>query len=717
VKAGERLGLWLELKLRPETSLRTQAMRQVGRDTRPHRAQYLRTILLDILAVAFLVACYLLTWARIGLFLPLHVSQAVLLSLAAVVATIFALIPPIAALVLSVSTDPLDRERMLHRYRDNAFEFVALYSLGTVCWLVLAALLLPEPGVGSITAPSEWLMALFIVLIAGVVWLIVYVYRLISAPAEEKVKWLEREMEDAIKSALTSAVARSLLQENVSRVLHETVDRGTISRVQVAHDVTISQDGVHDSYCPPCLKHGEYLKDLSLRRLEDWLKECQLLTDGTARLATILDRRFYPGHAIAAVRRSGTVEPSHAQVSSLATACQFVRRNPAGRLESSLKYLRDRAWKAAHEGATGEFESILEIFTRLAVCLYSVEQRRPLSRIPHDQLPYLLPATLLRAAAHELGEEVFQVQSPNTVKAWMHFPQRLLQATRDFQHRRVWVLTYPWWHAVKLIRRWRSDPTLTAHRKLLLDCLEMRLHYYVEELSATKKQAATDVQKNNIKQETQWLLRVFGRLLSVLDMPEVPKLDALLRDDRGLQLGKAPWLLCARYMLTDFVARDQNVSDGAASILDKWVLVSKAYSTLTELIGDYDALRADNTEKIEHRAYQIYEQSVHLTWQEQWEVGLGLPPPVIQGDPERDLKSVVLMLALDRDSNEVSVPHRQPNGTLYKRLSELLPPEVDDTAGRFFSKVAPSRGELPHTMRALKGSLQRNPRSGQLTEL
>jgi len=244
----------------------------------------------------------------------------------------------------------------------------------------------------------------------------------------------------------------------------------------------------------------------------------------------------------------------------------------------------------------------------------------------------------------------------------------------------------------------------------------MRLHYYVQELGATKKQAGTDVQKNNIRQETQWLLRVLGRLLSVLDMPEVPKLDALLRDDQGLQLGKAPWLLCGRYMLTDFVASDQHVS-GAPSVLDKWMLVSKAYSTLTELIDDYDALRADNTERIEHRAYQIYEQSVHLTWQEQWEVGLGLPPPVIQGDPERDLKSVVLMLALDRDSNEVSVPHGKANVTLYKRLSELLLPEGEDTAGRFFSKVAPSHGELPRTMRALRESLQRIPRSGYLTEL
>lgn len=671
----------------------------------PRPAKYLRAIALDSLAVVLLVTFFLLTWGQVRLFLPSGISEVLLLSLAGVIATIFALIPPIAALIISVSTDPLDRQRMLRRYRDNAFEFVAVYSLGTVLWVVLVALLLPKSGAGSISAPTEWLIAVLIVLLIGVIWLIVYVYRLISAPTEDRVKWLELEMEEAIERALISVVAWHLLQKRV--------DPKPEPRVRVVYDVTMTQGMANDFYCPPVLKHGEYLKDVSLHRVDRWLTKCGLSTNGAARIATVLDRRFHPGHALAAVRMNSADGPSQVDVSSLSTACEFVRSNPAGQLESSLRYLRDRAWKAAHDGATGEFESILEIFTRLAVCLYTVEQRRP-PGIPPKQLPYLLPATLLRAAAHELGEEVFQVSSPNTVKAWVHFPQRLLQATRDFDDRRVWVLTYPWWQAVQLIRRWGSDPTLTAHRKLLLQSLEMRLHYYVAELSATKQQAGTDVQKRNIEEEASLLLRVLGRLCSVLNTCELPKFAQLLRselpkitellrvddgDDRGLQLGRTPWLLCARYMLADSATFGDNVSDAASSMRENWKQVTSVYSKLRDLIDDYVTLRTGKIERIEHRAYRIYEQSVHLTWEEQWRVGLGLTPPVIQGDPERDLKAVVVMLALDRDSNdELLILPEGSRDTLCELLSELSPMEVENPAAKFFSNVAPRREELPRLM-------------------
>jgi hypothetical protein len=661
---------------------------------------------LVVAAVVLPLAATVLTLGQIRIFSRVAVSEAFLLALVGIAASVFALIAAIAALIISIATDPLDRQRMMRRYRSNAFDFVATYCLGTIFWIVLAIILLPRASDHSITGPYEWILALFALLLGAVGWLIYYVHRLVTTRPEEKISWLELEIEAGIQSALVSAVAN----EQLKAILREV----TKSRTRLAYDVGMDRNWdpkPDDVHCWPRPSRGGYLNDVSLRRLKSWLNACQLTHAGSACLATVLERRFRPGDALVVLRPSVSAPGFDQKARRLAGACQFVQRNPAGQLELSLKDLRDRAWLSAHEGATGQFESILETFTRLAVRLYSVEATVPPVLLPEERNAYELPSVLLRAAVHELGEEVFQAQSPNTIKAWMHLPQRLLEATRQFPNRRVWAITYPWWRAAQLIRQWGlPGSTQPEKRKLLLDSFEVRLHYYVEELGAIWKEAPPDMGRA-LAAERTWLLRVLGRFFSVVDETAYPRLevtlDALIQDTPHPREKRTPWLLCARHMLADYYELPAMVD---SSIVAKWENVRKAYSDLRHLIDDYTVLRDSSTERTEHRVYQIYAQSIDLTWEEQWEVGLGRWIPLIKGDPAQDLESVVIMLAVDRPTDASVL--RNVRGPARQTLCDLLRrAQVSTITEDFFRNATPKRGALPdaiQTFRVLLGCADPN---------
>jgi hypothetical protein len=627
-------------------SLRRQAQLTVDSSCPPRLSLYGAGL---AAAALFPAAAFGLTVLGFKWGLPpnISLSDADLVGLWTVAATVFALTAAVASLVITTSVEPLDRLRMIRRYRRNAFDVVALFGLSVTFWVGMIIAWMPLDAHGQSTGPVEWVLLLLALLLLGVGYLLYYAQRLISRSEDQKIRWLEDDMVEAFRDAVVSRVAVVKLDDLTTRV---------------AGDHFVLQYDTATDQKPPSktdrifkLETSGYFHDVAMDHFEIWLQACTRIADLPLRgtYAGILGRHFRNDDAVALVRNvKSRIDAEAMPPDEPRRAFVLRRRDPAAHMQMTLKGLRDKACASAMGGQTAEFELQLEALTRLVVQSYRLSGDYQ-SLLPKGlSARTLAPRVALRAAMHELGEEVFRTRSPNIVGAWMHFPQRLLQDSRGHPLRTVPIIMYPWWRTAQVIQQLagRDEESVS----LLTDTIGVRLHYYVDDLKAAidyappqpdeAQEPPPDDLNAQLKEEGRALRRVLARLFSAID----PTHQRAVQDvwDRIPVRDKDSdghlWLRCGRHLLADYA--DGHIASNV-SLEPRWDQVARGFKNLDDMCAAFQSLQKSNDEVAEQQVYQTYAQMINLTWEEQMEVGLGLSLSPIR-DPARDLERVMLVLVL-----------------------------------------------------------------------
>lgn len=626
------------LYLTAPESLRLRARLQVARYWRPQISLYWTRLaaafLIPIAAFVFTVRGWTVDWIP-----NRNLTDTELVGLWTVTVTVFAVTTAIAALVINTSTDPLDRLRMIRRYRTKAFDFVGLFGLNVTFWFGMIIAVMTFDSHNQSTRPTEWLLVLLALLLIAVGYLLGYVHFLISMSPERKVRWLRDEMSRAFRTAVVSRLARSEL-ESIT---------GVIAGPGLSIQYDVAQDRNSPAQNGPQLSKGDdlfhldrtgYLSDMCLSDFKAWLAQYQRQSgaiDGA--VAAILGRRFRDDDAVAVIRGTASKQDwMDAQSKRLKAAMVLEAESPDAELEIALKGLRDKAWECAGQGRTGEFELQLEMLTNLAIHTYELVDKCS-AFVDENELRNISPRAALRATMHELGEEVFRSQSPNIIAAWIHFPQRLLQNSRKYSTRRIWAMMYPWWRTAQVIQEQGANEQTVS---LLSETITVRLHYYLSDLRAAWAYAPTTM-KPALYEEAYGLRRVLARLFSAFDPARHSSLWRLWEDLPGKKTEGHLWLRCARHLLADYEDL------GSVHLLDeKWSAVRDRFQGLDHLYTAFITMRRGRSaddEVREQRTYEWYTQLADLTWEEQMQVGLGFESSPLR-DPARDLNLVMLLLTL-----------------------------------------------------------------------
>jgi hypothetical protein len=634
-------------------------------------------------------------------------SDAFVIGLLAVSATVFALVTAIATLIISTASDPIDRQRMIRRYRDQAFDLIALYGIMTTAVIALISLFGQRSSAGAIEIAAEWPLGLFVLLLVAVGYLVYFVHDLVATPADEKVRWLEAEIEESYVQLLAPNFARTKLNKWIA-------EDGL--SVDAKYDVGMDGLILRPTDLISWVKSDGYLHDISRRRLRSWLSKVQRLEPpaGRPRIAGVLDRRFRLGEPIAVVPLETTLgsEVSTRMQVEAHSVFQLSPDDPLAEMQTSLKDLRDKGRTAARDGRTAEFEFILETFTRLVTRTFKLSDQYK-GQFAGDPTG-LAPRVLLRAAVHELGEEVFSSPSPNIIKAWMHLPQRLLQASRWSADRAVYAMMYSWWRTAQLLQRW-GRTSVSPDVELITESLLLRLHYYAENLSAAIRWDVPEHSKQ-LQEERFWLGRIVARIRSAIDPIGSSQLHAILGQIAVVpgvvdQKEFSQWgLLTARHLLADI---DQ-YGPGDALLGDRW---NTAFTTSPPLsagaafaavIGAYGSMLDSDGEKIEARAYVMFAQMIDLTWEEQRELALGRWHPYLRRDPKEDLGTVTAIRCLEIiGSNPGMTAPRE----FAKDLRSVLSVAKSDESARQLWRVVSGRAaaDLANEITALLGTLPAEP--------
>lgn len=655
--------LRFRLRLMPGDSLRRQASRAlsdvISTKDRWHRHAW--PVLIFLFQALLLALAY---WEPNW---PVRFNSGDLTTLTAlwqIEATLFGLVAGLTPLLIATFTDPLDRKRMLRRYRDYAFDWVVVLGLQTLLLtgIVLLGLRLNEstPTDGR-QVGALWMWASFLVLIAGLLHLIQYTYRLVAKLSDEKAKWIREEAHDYFVSSMVDAYSRQWLKHWMVKEFP-----AMSQRVQIEYDVRGLRWDKLKSETAICKvsanpDHQAYLADISLGRLRAALKKILLEgADDQSGLCLVgTPHRFLLPRAAVVVAwdLKPFVDRLHKQIEQVRRA-YLVVEPPSNPLyfRTAFKDLRDRASAAARNGNIAEFESLLEIFKDLTVIAYDLSQKfdeklksregfegdeglEKLAHIyPDTTRPVVLnvePRVALRGAVHELGEEVLAATSPNVLKAWLHHPHRVLEATRSCSIRTVAAIMYPWFRAANFVRSPGSTPEGLHRRGIVLQSLRRRLLTYGQNLLMARKLEGPEGQHGPLQTEFEWFLRVLGKLLSVIDIGErrvfmEEKLQRVLDlfpelESEHKTWKRTIWIECARHLAADFLNPEvvSGPKKDTVGFADSMRDVKEKVKTLSILMTAWTNLLKSQGWS-ERQISFLYERLIDMTWEEQMEIGQGV---------------------------------------------------------------------------------------------
>jgi len=574
-----------------------------------------------------------------------------LTALWAVEATVFGLVASLTPVLIATFTDPLDRARMIRRFRTYSFDWTVLLGFQTL--LLMGVLLLTlSMNRSSATAAgqvvgAQWIWITFFVLAVALFNMIHYTYHLLLKTSDERAVWIKEEVRDYFVSSMVDAYSLVLLKRwvkqqfpNISTCIEVEFDTKGLDWNKLGSESIVCP-------VPANPERATYINDISLDRLRTWLRKLPL--NGQGALAGIClvgspHRHLLAGTHIAVAWKAESVSSDlRGLIGEIQRAYKIVRppSNPLY-FRTGMKDLRDRASAAARNGKIAEFESALETFKDLTVVVYDLtrkldEQLQSLGVDPDDRrrVDFNLEARVaLRGAVHELGEEVLPAGSPNVVKAWMHHPHRVLEATRSYSIRTEAAIMYPWFRAANYIRGSGRDES--ASPDLVFQSLRRRLLTYGQNLLKTQE---LETGSAPISTEFDWYLRILGKLLSVIDVGQRQIFTDKLQRIWELVPEEAEerenwictiWIECARHLAADRLNPEVTFgpstdTNGFANCMAD---VKRRVGSLATLMSVWSHLQLTQGWSELQMSY-LYERLIDMTWEEQVEVGQGVIDPLV----------------------------------------------------------------------------------------
>jgi hypothetical protein len=660
------------------------------------------------------------------------VNDVLLVGLWQMEATIFGLAAVFAPLVISVASDPIDRGRMLRRYRHDVFSWFMRTGVVTLLFTGALVFLLPSTGTSGVRVGSAWwLLASFLTFLVTVGVTIVYTYVLIRTPQEGKVQWLIEDAIDYLTRTLIDVYATKRLTAWISEQSWRSWP-DAVSADSIAFDIRLMRQdpNVGNSqeleFIEANPDRSVYVSDVSLHRLGKWLDRIRSGPDIIEfRLLGVLHRTLKPGVPIAGFKlRAPPTAPGHRVLDRIRGAFLIKQWTPDSFFyRTAFKDLRDKACDAARNGRVAEFELLVQAITQIATRYYERVESIPDRVFTRQELKELSlePRTALRAMTHELGEEVLTTRSPNVLKAWLHYPQSVMESSRNHSTRNEMAAMYPWFRAANLIRDRRDGSP--EFRAMVLESLRNRLLTYGQNLAAacwmsrrpplqdsrpvrarrtdwrarvmsklqslaTAFAAASGLgidrpaedNRAILAREAEWYARVVGKVLSVMAEPDRDLLIANIND--MVDLGNpsyvgAMWIECARHIAGDFAKPTSafGVQKNASLLGRSMRLIASRFSDLNSLISSWQIVLPTG-EQTEQQLSEYYSQLIDMTWDEQMELVQGVTKPVTP--PYRGKLGIALLVVMCASTGEIRALSNQQARDLFdlvdrteRELSEL----------------------------------------------
>jgi hypothetical protein len=623
------------------------------------------------------------------------VNTTILVGVWGMEATLFGLVAGFAPLVITTSSNLIDRSRMVRRHQRDAFNWFLTLGLVTLLMTGAGVLFLKQlDSSGERAAASLWLGLSFAIFLGGAVFTIVYTFRLISATAEVRLDWI---IEDALEySWLTLVDARALKlletwvreaglrKDKWARLVKQDPDESPLT---VVFDARLFKKSQPLEFLPANTRRDVYVSDISLRRLSmalESLASPEVTAFRKICVVAFLHRRLKPGIPIAGIQVvEGQENAGRRALDQLTSAFLLKAWSPKTFFyRVAFKDLRDKACAAAREGRIAEFELLLEGVTEIAIRYYETAEeveRRELFTI--DEFPlHLEPRGALRAVVHELGEEVLASRSPNIIKAWIHHPHSVMERTRYHPTRVESAAMYAWFRTANLIRDTAKDSTDVA---LVMESLRRRLLTYGQDV-ANALRIRQGVPSGNgwtFEREAEWYVRAVGKLLSAIGEDEraytiTDVSKVLLGFPNPEQHLGAIWIECARHLAADFMNPDpgKGLTSTAVELGRAMNGIRAVFPDLWLLLCSWRLL-ALTEERREQTIAQLYQQLVDLSWDEQIEMVTGVLDPVMQ--PYRGKLGITLIALELATTNEVRCLREDDS----LRLFDLVDRESDQIDG------------------------------------
>jgi hypothetical protein len=437
---------------------------------------------------------------------PEQIPMSTLIAVWSVECTLYGLITAIGGLLLAIAPGPMDRKRLLQRFRRRTFDWVAVFGLSTILVTGLRVATLSPAGQAALVplVAVAGIVLLFPLHIVAMGWLLLDGYRFVtrSVTPDEALRWLVSDIDLSIRRYMLSEVSLSVLNQRLFRNHPET---DAVSNPKEGSKVIYASAVAN-------FKHDVVsIHDVKL----DQLQKCLDLDQSKAlkQIGIAVGRRVHRSDALVTATPPFDVDRSDALVAATPFDVQLFQRklkkclmwdsSPVDEpFSTSIHLLRERGISAARNGNVYEYGLVIDALERLYVAtlrarfepvLALSQSRDQMSRLDHAlaRLPKrLVPAAWLRDAIQRIGEEALDGGSPNIVSRWLYAPQQFLAAARQYpklpDSSPAYALMYGWIRAIDSIvsesARRPNDVAellrlrLTAYGDLLARIASSRMH-------------------------------------------------------------------------------------------------------------------------------------------------------------------------------------------------------------------------------------------------
>jgi hypothetical protein len=462
-------------------------------------------------------------------------------------AAVLALVVAIASLITTVSPSAVDAGRlMMSRYRRMAFNPAAALGLTVLALTGVEALRMSERAKADSATDSVVLVGiLFGVFLGGMALLIIFSQRLISRTPEEKIKWIEVEVDRAM--AAEELAQRS--DERLSDLLSAAPLRAGAS-VFMAGSVDVDRPIRADR----CWDHGPgplQLHDMKVRQLFRWASEASDRWPSDIKqdppfcypvISVSLEDIESAASVVALLPRRIPGSPSE-EANGLGSAFRWRTIRGPGSLYESLNELTDRAVRSARQGELDQFQLALAAVSRV------YRRMRKVRTILGLGPATLRLAVALRKLLQRLGAEVLNSESASIIAAWVAFPQELLMYSRDDADRTTRAIFNIWrWVGFGAFRGTARKP------ELLLRHLRVRIDIYAQSLVAAM---ASDPESAALTEEAVELVGVCRALVPSIEPIAPGLLSAIVAsvptDDDGIRYETATfWLRYSDWLVAQY---------------------------------------------------------------------------------------------------------------------------------------------------------------------
>lgn len=558
-----------------------------------------RWVSIGLAGIAVLVS--VVPWSRwFGKLLPLDARTpsliTVISALLSVEAVLFTLTAAITAFLVNLAANRFERSLLISRYRTRAFDAAAVLSVITIVLTANALMELTRAEKFSLSTDVVYLRSflLFAFDVIALAWLLYYSHVLITQAAWESAAHLVQSLRDSFRQAA--------LQEVSGQLLEEWGQGHGLAPVSLAGAFPPNLTAVH-------ARRTAYLHDVGLDRLAVWLHSLNAgISAGSAVRAIVqlrLDADVNESTTLAAV---SPADASHGP--AILRALRWKSLAETDSFPDELGVLQDNAVSAARSGRLADFRLHLSELHRLLNEVFRLAARA--SGLKSQWLTHVLgwqPVVQLNIALNRLGADILSVESPAVIRAWLYFPQQLLQESRHFPGREVRRIFEIWQQAASrgnVPSEWSFWLRLSEYTNLLNAALEHAdtrgelarivveayalLHAYRGMIVALKPAYFSHV-KEAIQRIGEYSLRTWSGSGSTDDLASARREFALA----FLGLAKVFWLGYAGWV---FRQREQGrLSE--EDMVEQWETIREQFETLDELwlawrtLEDNDPLQWD----------------------------------------------------------------------------------------------------------------------------